>query len=838
MAKKENDKEKYSKINLEDDDEEIEEKSIFSRTIEIPKLILAKKGKRNKKIDLFDKAIRYNPTYQEGLNSLQVEERQINNLFNKQAKTLSKTYLQIFLENVFTFFNILLFSIGIVLLSIGSYKNCFFLLIVLANTIIGITQEIRAKKVIDKLSLINVSQVKVIRDGNPYRIPNDKMVLDDVYCLKAGNEIPADSYIIKGSVEVNEALLTGESLPIKKETDDYLLAGSYIVSGACICRCDRIGEHNYIAQLQNKARKVKKARSILLTSLNRIIKLISAIILPIGIASFIKNYFTIDSIIRVLEVTFGSLVAMIPSGLFLLISTTLTVSVINLAKKKTLVNDSYAIESLARCDTLCLDKTGTITDGEMILEKVIPLKETKYNIEEIMGDFLSCFEDQNVTSIALSKKYKAVNKFKVINKLPFSSTRKLSAVEFENVGTLILGAPEFIIEDKNILDQVEEYTKSGCRVLLLAKSETPLSEFKKYEPVEAVCLFVLIDHIREEAYDTIKWFNDNDVDIKIISGDNPLTVSQIAKKVGVKNADNYISLDDLSDEEVQKICTEYTIFGRVSPEQKAILIKSLKQSGKTVAMTGDGVNDILAMKQANCSIAIASGSEAARNSAHLVLMDSNFASMPKVVEEGRRVINNIQQSATLFLMKTIYAIVMALVCLITWRPDPFAPSSFYVLEFAVIGIPSFALALQPNKNLVKGNFLENVLTKSIPGGIALIFSVSTMLVLQRHFAYFEINSTPIMVTMASFALSITGLLVLFDKCLPFNWYRIGVYLLMIIFSSIYFALFGESVSGLHFSELNTKNWITLVVVVVISMIIYKVSDIIINCILKKHEKTK
>ena len=664
------------------------------------------------------------------------------------------------------------------------------------------------------------------------------MVLDDVYCLKAGNEIPADSYIIKGTVEVNESLLTGESLPIKKETDDYLLAGSYIVSGACICRCDRIGEHNYIAQLQNKARKVKKARSILLTSLNRIIKLISAIILPIGIASFIKNYFTIDSIIRVLEVTFGSLVAMIPSGLFLLISTTLTVSVINLAKKKTLVNDSYAIESLARCDTLCLDKTGTITDGEMILEKIVPLKNIKYNLDELMGDFLACFEDQNVTSIALSKKYKPVNKFEVIDKIPFSSTRKLSAVQFKGVGTLILGAPEFIIEDQNILNQVEEYTKSGCRVLLLAKSKTPLSDFRKNEPVESICLFVLIDHIREEAYETIKWFNDNDVDIKIISGDNPLTVSQIAKKVGVKNADNYISLDNLSDEEVQKICTEYTVFGRVSPEQKAILIKSLKHSGKTVAMTGDGVNDILAMKQANCSIAIASGSEAARNSAHLVLMDSNFSSMPKVVEEGRRVINNIQQSSTLFLMKTIYAIVMAIACLITWRPDPFTPSSFYVLEFAVIGIPSFALALQPNKSLVKGNFLENVLTKSIPGGFALVFSVISLLILQRHFDFFEINSLSIMVTMASLSLSITGLLVLFDKCMPFNWYRICVYLLMIIFSTIYLSLFGESVSGLHFSELNTKNWLTLVVVVVISMIIYKVSDVIINCILKKHEKTK
>ena len=834
MAQKENDKEKYSKINIiDDDDDELEDQSIFSKTIEIPKLILTKKNKKSK-TDFFDKAIRYSPSVQEGLNSLQVDEREIHNLYNKEAKTLSKSYLRIIIDNVFTFFNILLFSIGIVLISIGSFANCFFLAIVLANTIIGIAQEIRAKNVIDKLSLMNAGEVKVIRNGKAYRIPNDKLLLDDIYSLSAGKEIPADSYIEKGEVEVNESLLTGESLPIKKTSGDYLLAGSYIVSGSCFCRCDRIGEHNYVSQLQNKARKVKKAKSILLKSLNRIIKSISAIILPIGIISFIKNYYIILDTVKAIERTFGSLVAMIPSGLFLLISTTLTVSVIALAKRKTMVNDSYAIESLARSNVLCLDKTGTITDGQMEVEESIVLNE-KFNINEIMCNYLNAFEDKNVTSMALMKVYVGNSNLTINKTLPFSSVRKLSAVEFDKLGTFVMGAPEFIVHDENILKQVDEYAQKGYRVLVLGHTSQELIDDMVFDDITPLALFVLSDHIREEAKDTIDWFNKNDVEIKIISGDNPITVSNIAKKVGVIGAENYISLDGLSDQEVIEACTKFTIFGRVSPEQKAILIRSLKQNGKTVAMTGDGVNDILAMKQANCSIAIASGSEAARNSAHLVLLDSNFASMPKVVEEGRKVINNIQRSATLFLMKTIYAITIALICIITWRLDPFAPSNFYILEFAVIGFPSFALALQPNTKLIKGNFMENVLSKSLPGGIALIISVGSMLILQ-NISYFEMQSDTVMVTMASLALSISGLIILFDKCLPLNWYRATLITMMLIFSGLYLWLLGESISKLMFNELNTKNWLTIIGVVIIAMIIFKVVDICINKILKKHEK--
>ena len=823
-----NDKEKYSKINLNDEEDEIEEKSIFSKTLEIPKLFLEKKKKSRKK-DLFSQAIRYNPS-EEGLNSLQVDERQIHNLYNKHTKTLSKSYVEIFVGNIFTFFNRLLFTIGIVLLSIGSYNNCFFLGIVTLNLIIGIVQEIKAKKAVDKLSLIKIEEVIVIRDNKHYSIPNDKLVLDDIYILKAGQEVPTDSQIIAGEVEVNESLLTGESLPIKKNKDGYLLAGSYIISGSCKARVDRIGEHNYVAQLQNKARKVKKAKSILLVSLNRIIKWISAIILPIGIASFIKNLAVNNNYIEALEKTCGTLIAMIPSGLFLLISTTLTVSVLALAKKKTMVQDSYSIETLARTNILCLDKTGTITDGKMTLEKVINLSND--NIDEIIGDFLLAFDDKNVTSLALENYYKPVNKYQVIKTLPFSSKKKMSAVEFNKIGTYILGAPEFISKNNKILSTAEEYTKSGYRVLLFAHSNESIQDENNFNDIEEVCLFVLADHIREEAFDTINWFNNNDVEIKIISGDNPLTVSQIAKKVGVKNYDKYISLEGLSNDEVYQIASKYTIFGRVSPEQKAILIRSLKLDGNTVAMTGDGVNDILAMKQANCSIAIASGSEAARNASHLVLMDSNFASMPEVVQEGRKVINNIQMSATLFLMKTIYAILIALFCLVTWTEDPFKPCHFYLLEFAVIGFPSFFLALQPNTNLVKGSFIKNVLLKSIPGGISLWFSVICIIILNRM-SFIEDGA---MITLSSLALSIVGLIVLLFKCLPFNKYRVVLYVSMILISIIYSIFFATSISELNIPELTLKNWLTLLVVVIISILLYILISLINKKIENKYEK--
>lgn len=827
------DKEKYSTISIADDDD-FEEKSLISKTLEIPKIILSKPLRRfAKKEDYFHKAVRYNPDPAEGLNSLQVDERQVHGLTNRQAKTLSKSYLKIFCDNIFTFFNILLVFIGICLLSVGDVKDCFFLVIITCNTVIGIAQEMRAKQIVDRLSLLNVPEVKVRRDGQKVKIPTDKMVLDEIFYLAAGNEVPADAFIVKGEVEVNEASLTGESLPIKKRTGDYLLAGSYIVSGSCLGQCDRIGEHNYIAQLQNKARKVKKVKSVLLMSLNRIIKWVSLIILPVGVALAVNYYFSggdmdiSDKIEWMIRKTGAQVVTMIPSGLFLLISTTLTVSVINLAKRKTMVQDAYAIESLARSDVICLDKTGTLTDGTMRVEEEILLSDPEVNLAELMGSFLGAFDAQNVTSEAMLKKYPKNDALAIRAVLPFSSARKLSAVEFEAVGTFLLGAPEFLTDDDTVLQKANPYLEQGFRVLLLGRTKQQLHDDIVFDPVEPIAFFILSDHIREEAYDTIRWFGENRVSVRIISGDNPQTVSKIAEKVGVPGSEKYISLDGMTNEEVVAIATDYIVFGRVSPEQKAVLIKALKTSGHTVAMTGDGVNDILAMKQADCSIAMASGAEAARNASHLVLMDSNFSSMPEVVKEGRKVINNIQRSSSLFLMKTLYSILFAalglLSILLPWDlSQPFDLNHLYVLEFFVIGFPSLGLALQPCTELISGSFMKNVLSKALPGGVALLLSVLTVIIVS-HFEFFEASENHIMVTMASLALSFTGLVILFDICRPFTKFSVFLYGLMFVISLIWMLAVPSGVNSLYPYELSLKNYLTvgaIVLVVILYFVIY------------------
>ena len=836
------DKEKYSTITIEDE-EELEAKSIFSKTLEIPRIILTKNRRKKKNSDNFEKAIRYTPSPDEGLNSLQIEERQTNNLVNKQTKSLSKSYLQIIISNVFTFFNILLVTIACFLLAVGAIGDCFFVVIMLANTLIGIIQEIKAKQKVDQLSLMSIPEIKVKRDALKMKIPADKLVLDDIYYLKTGNEVPCDSYIVRGSIEVNESSLTGEALPIKKQVDDYLLAGSFIVSGTCMCRVDRIGEHNYISQLQNKARKVKKAKSILLTSLNKIIMYISGIIIPLGCLLAWNNYTLTSDITETIKKTGASLVSMVPSGLFLLLSTTLTVAVLALAKRKTMVQDSYAIESLARCDVICLDKTGTITDGTMRLEKEIKLTDKRIDIKKLMGSFVSAFQDdKNVTMEALTKAYPETKTHKIKVVLPFSSSRKLSAVEFEKTGTFVLGAPEFITKDKKVLSRSEEFAKEGFRVLLLAYTNEPLSEQSTFFKVEPYALLVLSDHIRDEAYDTIKWFNENNMEVKIISGDNPQTVSQIALKAGVLHGDRYISLEGLSNDEVSTFANQYTVFGRVSPEQKAVLIKALKNNNRTVAMTGDGVNDILAMKQANCSIAMASGSDAARNASHLVLMDSNFASMPKVVEQGRKVINNIQKTASLYLMKTTYAILFALITLVSWAfglgfVQPFNARHLYILEFVVIGIPSFIFALQSNKSLIKGTFMKTVFSKAIPYGILMLLSVVSVM-LMTHNDFFEVNSNNVMVTMACLSISITGFIALFFTSLPFSLYRIGTFLLMFGIAAIYVFLVPSGFNGIYIEELSSFNWVTLGILTLIIFIVALIIYIVRYLLIKKGEKNE
>ena len=716
----------------------------------------------------------------QGLTVDQVVERINKGFINKTPNTNNKTYASIFIGNIFTFFNILCFLVAASLIIAGSYKDLMFMVVVLANMSIGIIQEIRAKRTIEKLSLLTAPSAKVVRGGTEYEVSTEEIVVDDIMILYNGKQIVADCVILEGSVEVNESLLTGESVSIKKTVGDVLYSGSFISSGSCKARVDKVGIDCYVEQLSQKAKQYKKPKSELFNSLNAIIKVIGFIIIPIAIGMYINNYFQYKNFASTISKTAGAVIGMIPSGMFLLSSIALTVSVIKLAQKKTLVQDLYCVEMLARVNILCLDKTGTITDGTMKVYNCIEVNnKSGMTLKRIIGSMLSALGDNNQTSQSLINFFGYNKELKASATLPFSSSRKLSAVTFEGLGTYILGAPEFVIpnfretKDTKVKDLVEQYAKDGYRVLVLANCTGKINEENlPNSNRNVVAIIVLEDRIREDAIETIKWFKENDVKIKIISGDNPLTVAEIAKRVGVNDTESFINLEGLSETQVINAANKYTVFGRVTPEQKAILVKAMKAQGNTVAMTGDGVNDILALKEADCSIAMANGSEAVRSVSHMVLLDSKFSSMPQVVYEGRRVINNIQKSSSLFLMKTMFAIFISIFVICIGKPYPFSPIQFILLEIFVIGLPSFFLALQPNTNPIKGRFLSNVAKNTAPAGFCLVGSVVAMYIYQM----FVPISTDLLVTMSSLAVVTTGFIALFAMCKPFNFFKSIMYI--------------------------------------------------------------
>ena len=669
-------------------------------------------------------------------------------------------------------------AVAAALIFVGAYTDLTFMVIVVLNTTIGIVQEIKAKKTMDKLSLTNSNFTKVVRDGEEQEIYKTEVVLDDVLCLKPGMQIACDSVVIDGNVEVNESLLTGESQPVKKNVGDDLLGGSFISSGTCKAKVNKIGNDNYISQLSEKAKSFKQSKSELLTSLRNLIKIITVFMIPVAIIMIYNNYryFLSDATATgsmqyfVVTKTAGCIIAMIPAGMFLLTSVALAVSVIRLAKKKTLVQELYCIEMLARTNVLCLDKTGTLTNGSMSVKDVVLLsKKTDKDIDKIVASMVAAFHDANHTALAL-KSYFGKPCYAAEKSIPFSSERKFMGCKFKNVGAYKLGAYEYVMNKPtaDIKQQAENYALNGYRVLLLAECDSAFSG----ENCKPVALILLQDNIRKDAPKTIEWFKQNDVDIKIISGDNPITVSEVARRCGVDNHEKYISLQGLSNTEVMEAADKYTIFGRVSPEQKAILVKTLKSQGKTVAMTGDGVNDILALKEADCSIAIAAGSDAARSVSQLVLLDSNFSSMPSVVAEGRRVVNNIQKSSSLFLMKTMFAICISIFVLCMGKPYPFSPIQFILLELFVIGLPSFFLALQPNINRIKGRFLSNVAKNTLPAGFCLVASVIAMYVYQMFIPI----TTDVLVTMSSVVVVVTGFVALFNMCRPWNLFKSVMYI--------------------------------------------------------------
>lgn len=742
--------------------------------------------KKKKKVETVVE--RFSPNKNSGLSKEQVNQRILNNLVNNTKQKTSKSYARIFVDNIFTYFNMLWLAIFVALLIVGSYENLFFIVVILLNTAIAIFQEIRSKKTVEKLSLISSPKTKVIRDGEEKEILSEEIVLDDIIVLELGNQIPADCIILDGDVEVNESLLTGESKPVKKGENSELLAGSFLISGKCYAKVNKVGNDNYIQTLAKEAKKFKQPNSNLFKDLNKIIKWIGIFIIPIGAIVFCNNYLwasstfgkasSVGNIVESVSRTCGSLIGMIPSGMFLLISIALTVGVIKLAEKKTLVQDIYSIEMLARSNVLCLDKTGTITDGTMTVKQLkVYGKKTEKEIDDGISSLLSVQPTQNATSRALTNYFGIEQVLHSNFNVPFSSDRKYTATSFSKEGTFVIGALDYIKANasEEVLNDIKKASSEGYRVLAVAHSKNEMSSDVLPNDLEVVGIVLIEDTIRKDAIETIKWFKNNGVAIKIISGDDPQTVSNIAKRVGVENFDKFINLEGVSLEEVKKLANDYTVFGRVSPEQKHAIIKALKEKN-VVAMTGDGVNDTLALKEADCSIAMADGSEVARNISHLVLLNSNFSSLPTVVEEGRRVINNVQNSSTLFFMKTVLAIVLSILCVGLQVQYPFYPKNMFLLELFVIGIPSFLLALQQNKKQIKGGFIGYVLKHGIPFGLLMCLGVVVSVLLWK----FNLISTQENETLATIIITATGLVNLIGICAPLTRNKTLIILLSVV----------------------------------------------------------
>lgn len=745
---------------------------------------------------------RFDPDIKKGLTDNQIDERQQQGLVNKSTVKTTKSYFRIIFGNIFTFFNILCFIVIGALIAVGSWKNLAFSVIILANLLIGIIQEIKAKRTVEKITLVTAPIADVKRNGEKVQIPINQVVLDDVIYFNLGKQVCVDCIIKDGQVSVNESLLTGESETVKKKAGDILYSGSFITAGECTAIVEKVGYDCYSAKLTQKAKKFKNPKSDLLKALNLIITSIGIIIIPLSILTARNNYFQSNgNVVTTVTNTAGSIIGMIPAGMFLLTSVALAVGVIKLAKKRTLVQDLYGIEMLARTNVLCLDKTGTITDGSMVVKAVNALNGKKIDyVNDIMGSFQSVFGGNNQTSLALLNYFGTNTKYVPDDKLDFNSERKLSAVTFKNGLTYILGAPEMVNKklDKELQKTIYTYLQKGYRVLLLAESKEKIDKDKAPKDNTPIALIVIEDNIRTDAIETIKWFNENAVEIKIISGDNPVTVSEISKRVGIIGADKYISMDGVSNEEIPSIVNKYTIFGRVSPDQKKWLVRALRKKGKKVAMTGDGVNDILALKEADCSIAMASGSEAARNVSNIVMLDSNFSSMPDIVAEGRRVINNISKSSSLFLMKTFFTIFITIFCLITRNLYPFTTNMLLLLETLVIGIPSFFLALQPNNTPIQGTFMSKLIITALPAAITLTVNV----LLCYAFNLFVPLTKTQLETMCSLIVILSGFIILFKICKPFDTYKsvlsacmFGAFILAMIF--IPKGFFGYSVLSLQ-----------------------------------------
>ncbi len=721
---------------------------------------------------------RYEPDHRQGLTSRQVQEHRLHGWTNRAVEPPSKTTKEIVHENVFTYFNLIFVILAVLLCLVGSFRDLTFLPVIIANTLIGIVQEIRAKQVLDKLTMLNAPHATVVRDGKRSVIDAENLVIDDIVIFKAGNQVCADAVVSAGEVQVNESLLTGEADEITKRKGDRLMSGSFIVSGQCHARLDKVGADSYISKLTLQAKEMQDGeQSEMIRSLDKLVKCVGVAIIPIGLVLFSQAFFfQHDGFRESVTSMIAAVIGMIPEGLYLLASVALAVSSVRLAQKKVLLHDMKCIETLARVDVLCVDKTGTITENTMKVMDVIETdeydKDEMEPLRTMIGDFAAAMTKDNITMAAVKEYFTTTSGKKALARTGFSSATKYSSVTFED-GAYVLGAPEFVLKEKygDYAEEITEHASTGARVLVFGTYDGEIDGNPLDRAVTPLGFVLLANPIREAAKETFEYFAEQGVEVKVISGDNPITVSNVAKQAGIKNAEKYVDASMLENEgELRKAVLRNTVFGRVTPAQKRKFVRILKEAGHTVAMTGDGVNDVLALKDADCSIAMASGSDAAAQASQLVLLESDFSCMPQVVLEGRRVVNNIQRSASLFLVKNIFSFLLSLISVVFMFTYPLEPSQVSLISMFTIGVPAFFLALEPNKNIIKGHFLTNVFLKALPAALTDALAVGALVIFGRTFG---VDSTDIS-TAATMLLAIVGFMILYKISAPMNKIRAGI----------------------------------------------------------------
>lgn len=728
---------------------------------------------------------------QQGLTLSEVKQRQAEGQQNNYEENVAKSTKDILKDNVLTLFNLLNVLIGVGLALVGAYSNMAYLAIIAVNISIGIYQEIHARNMVAKLSLVSKEQASVIREGEAVTIDATDLVLGDLVRLKAGEQVQSDMLVVAGQAEVNESLLTGESDLIEKVAESELLSGSFLASGQCLARVNRVGKDNYATKIADEAKVHKPIQSELVNSIRKVSKFTSFIIVPLGLVLLLEGLFLRQSDPKVAVVAAAAaLLGMLPKGLVLLISIALATAVTKLANKRVLVQDMYSVETLAHVDTLCLDKTGTITEGKMKVQQVELFETDEQYFLDIIGSYLKASTDSNITMQAIREYFQENEAFKAEETIDFSSERKWGAVKFAGLGTVVLGAPERLVSERDLPSTVLNGQKEGYRVLMMAISVQPIVDMTLPQ-LKPLAIFEIDDPIRQNADKTLAYLHAEGVELKVISGDNPVTVSNIARRAGLPNYQNYVDLSSVeTEEEVRLAVTNYTVFGRVSPQQKRILVNELKAQDHVVAMTGDGVNDVLALREADCSIAMAEGDSATRQIANLVLLDSDFTTLPDVLFEGRRVVNNVTKVASVFFIKTIYSFFLSIICALTAIAFPFVPIQITLIDLAIEGYPAFFLSFEGDKRKIKGKFLPTVLRNALPNALLVLINVIAVYLIGANRGWSELETT----TLMYYLLIAVSLIAVIKACLPLNPLRIfliittsiGIYVAAMLFHSILF----------------------------------------------------